>query len=69
MGNVTLGPFESGNKQAKEGAQYCIEGEYISMRDIAVRLGISNGAASTRMSLLKKQPGAITWDKLRAGGK
>ena len=70
MGHVTLGPFQNGTKLPRDGKQYCIEGDYVSMREIAERLGVTHGAVMTRMTILKKQPGAITWDKLKkAGGK
>ncbi len=69
MGNITLTPIESGGKLPRDGKQYCIEGEYVSMRGIADRLGVTHGAAMTRMTILKRQPGAITWAKLKAAGK
>ncbi len=69
MGNITLTPLENGGKLPRDGKQYCIEGVYVSMRGIAEKLGISHAAASTRMQILKRTPGAITWAKLKAGGK
>lgn len=43
----------------------CIEGEHLSIRDIAVRLGVSRGVAGSRLRRLRGQPGAITWSALK----
>jgi hypothetical protein len=44
---------------------YCIEDEYVTMTQIAERIGTGRENASDRMSYLKKQPGRITWAGLK----
>lgn len=44
---------------------YRIEGEYVSMREIATRLGVHRNVAMSRVARLRNASGAITWDRLR----
>lgn len=44
---------------------YRIEGEYVSMREIATRRGVHRSVAMTRVARLRNASGAITWDRLR----
>lgn len=44
---------------------YRIEGEYVSMREIATRLGVHRNVATARVARLRNASGAITWDRLR----
>lgn len=46
---------------------YRIEGEYVTMREIAERIGETYDATRRRMRTLKKASGPITWERLRAG--
>lgn len=43
-----------------------IEGEYVTIREIAERLGICANAASNRLRRLQGATGAITWARLAA---
>ena len=55
-----------GAAQSTAGSVYRIEGEYVTMREIAERLGINATTAGSRMAKLKKASGAVTWERLRA---
>lgn len=44
---------------------YVIQGEHLTMRQIAARLGIQVAAASSRWRSAAKQPGAVTWSRLQ----
>lgn len=46
-----------------------IEGEYLSAREIAERIGISESVAWRRLAMLRGASGPITWDRLRAFAK
>lgn len=48
---------------------YSIEGENVTNKDIAERIGISVTNVDTRLRRLRKEPGAITWAKLRGDKK
>lgn len=41
--------------------RYCIEGETVTMDDIATRLGVSSTTATKRLEVARGKPGAITW--------
>lgn len=42
-----------------------IEGEYVTRKEIAARLGIDEKLVTQRMRVLRTKPGAITWEALR----
>ena len=63
MGDVVLSSWRGSSR--KQGSVYCIEGENVSMAQIAARLGCTKAAASVRMAKAKKLPGPITWARLR----
>lgn len=46
------------------GALLCIEGEYVTLEDIARRTGASRGTASKRLSRVRKKGGPVTWASL-----
>lgn len=50
--------------RSKEHA-YLIEGEYLCARDIAERLNVKKHVVNKRLADLRKQPGAITWARLK----
>jgi len=62
-----LSPYR-GHKR-KQASVYCIDGERVTVEQIAARLGITKAAANMRLYKLKQEPGAITWAKLRKGGR
>jgi hypothetical protein len=45
---------------------YRIEGEYVTMQDIAKRIGTSAKLAQQRLAKLKSATGPITWVRLGA---
>lgn len=45
-------------------ATYCIEGEWVTMQQIAERLGITRVQVSDRMRRERKKPGPLTWEGL-----
>jgi hypothetical protein len=45
--------------------KYSIEGELLTYEQIAEKLGVGKDVARMRMAKAKKEPGAITWEKLR----
>lgn len=69
--------FPTAGKQAKDygsrgaakstaGQIYRIEGENVTMRDIAKRIGMSLPAARDRLRRLKGATGPVTWARLQA---
>lgn len=59
-----------GGRQANQRPElYRIEGDTVSMSDIAKRLGISESAARSRLKKLRGASGAIDWRRLEAFGK
>lgn len=48
---------------------YRIDGENVTMEQIAKRLGLTTGGARARMGSLRGASGAITWARLEAIGK
>lgn len=69
--------FPTEGKQAKDygrrgaakstaGQVYRIEGENVTMRDIAKRLGLPLATARSRLRRLKGATGAVTWARLQA---
>ena len=51
---------------ASEMRQYMIEGEYVSIHDIAQRTGISTKAAWARLERAQALDGPVTWARLGA---
>ena len=47
------------------GGVYMIEGEPLTMVQIAERLGIAKSAANARMRKARGAPGPVTWAELR----
>ncbi len=67
----------AGDERLKEAARrgraatvsrYLICGEYVTMAEMAARLGISPVAAKRRWQKLRTKPGAITWERLAEAG-
>ena len=54
-----------GSTKAANACRYLIEGEPVTIAQIAGRLGILPDRARRRLGELKKEPGAITWARLR----
>lgn len=54
-----------GQRGGVKRAIYRISGEFVGLREIAERLGVSIGAASARMRKLRGASGAISWERLR----
>lgn len=50
--------------QAARVGRYCIEGEYVTVRDITARLGVAETTAEKRLRTAQKAPGAVTWAAL-----
>jgi hypothetical protein len=50
-------------------AQYRIDGETVTIAQIAARLGVSVAAAQGRMKRLWGASGPVTWERLRGFGK
>lgn len=48
-------------------SRFLIEGELVTIREAAQRLGLNPNTAASRYSRLKSLPGAITWDRLAEG--
>lgn len=71
ISNITSADVEkitaSARKRAREPVNRIrIEGEYLSAREIAERIGISESVAGRRLAMLRGASGPITWDRLRA---
>lgn len=45
--------------------QVCIEGDMVTLAEIAKRIGKTKSYVTKRMQKLREQPGAITWAALR----
>jgi len=56
----------SGANAKHRGQTYMIEGEQVTINQMAERLGVNPSTASYRHAKLRKLPGAITWEALRA---
>lgn len=61
---------ESLNRSRHRGAlasvvRHCIEGEHVTLAQMAARLGCSKDAARGRLAREKAKPGAVTWEGLR----
>lgn len=68
--NVTV---KEARKSGKRGAAairspLCIEGEYVTVREIARRVGKAENTTREIMRKLRSKPGAITWDALKGEG-
>ena len=48
-------------------AIYCIDGEMLSTKDISARIDVNESVTKHRLAKLRKLPGAITLERLRAG--
>lgn len=55
-----------GNAAANALARYRIEGEFVTMTEIAARTGRTKGAVRKRMAELRGASGAVTWARLAA---
>ena len=53
-----------GQRASVAGKQHCIEGEYLTTREIAERIGMSYRAAAQRLADARKSEGAVTWERL-----
>lgn len=65
---VTRAQLDATARAAKARAKadcYRIEGEYVSMREIATRLGVHRKVATARVARMRNASGAITWARLR----
>ena len=54
-----------GNAAANAGSGYRIDGEYVTVPEIAERIGKSMDFVRRRMAELRKASGAITFDRLK----
>ena len=45
-------------------ATYCIEGEWVTMQQVAERLGLTERQAQSRMSRERNRAPAVTWEGL-----
>lgn len=52
-------------KRRRELHRYCIEGEYVTVKEIALRIGDASANVKARMKRMRAKPGSITWAKLR----
>jgi GTP-sensing pleiotropic transcriptional regulator CodY len=65
-GKEASGYGRRGAAKSTAGAVYRMEGESLTMVEIADRLCITPSAAQNRMRKLRGATGAITWARLRA---
>lgn len=54
-----------GRKALTRQMEYCIEGEYVSMVQIAARIGCIPDVAGKRYKREQAKPGPVTWDGMR----
>lgn len=47
-------------------ADYCIEGEHLTLQQVADRLGVHRTTASDRLRRERAKDGPVTWEGLRA---
>lgn len=57
----------TGRKNGKaNAARHCIEGETVTVRQIAERIGCTRDQASSRLDRERRKDGRVTWQGLRA---
>lgn len=61
MGEVI---FNNWPRSRTRASVYCIEGENLTMKEIAQRVGCSVSVASSRLNKAKTMPGPVTWKRL-----
>lgn len=54
-----------GNAKRHVNNSLCIDGEYVTIEQIAERLGCSYDAARGRLNTLRTKPDPITWEALK----
>jgi biotin operon repressor len=55
----------SGKRGSQAAHLHCIEGEYVTLKQIGDRVGVSEDTVRKVLAKLRKQEGAVTWDKIR----
>lgn len=55
-----------GAKKYADAMKVCIEGEYVTIQDIATRTGVSRDTARLRLHRVRKRHPAVTWALLGA---
>ena len=55
----------SGKRGSQAAHLHCIEGEYVTLRQMGERIGASEDTVRKILAKLRKQEGAVTWDKIR----
>jgi transposase-like protein len=65
-GKEASGYGRRGSAKSTAGSVYRIEGEHVTMSEIARRLGVPESTAYSRMRKLRGASGAVTWARLAA---
>lgn len=61
MGEVI---FNNWPRSRRAPSVYCIEGESLTMKEIAERIGCTVSVASARLNKAKQMQGPVTWKRL-----
>lgn len=56
---------QRGANAARRSDVFCIEGENVTMAEMAARVGVSRRTLKTRYDTARRKPDAITWESLR----